>query len=128
MNKRMQRTSTRFLLEVFLQNEAEICEKKIQGNVFLLHQKPHAKFQLIWMTFKKMAKIVTYALFPRSPSIIFIQRTKKVVSTSPGLVDFAIGLVDSDHHLPDGQVKFVCKTKQSTFHLGVWIFSGTAQF
>ena len=31
---------------------------------------------------------------------------KKVVSDSPGLVDFAIGLVDSDHHLPDGQVKF----------------------
>ena len=34
------------------------------------------------------------------------QRAKKVVSDSPGLVDFAIGLVDSDHHLPDGQVKF----------------------
>ena len=34
------------------------------------------------------------------------QRAKKVVSDSPRLVDFAIGLVDSDHHLPDGQVKF----------------------
>ena len=28
------------------------------------------------------------------------------VPDSPGLLDFAIGLVDSDHHLPDGQVKF----------------------
>ena len=35
-----------------------------------------------------------------------IQRAKKVVSDSPGLVDFAIGQVDSDHHLPDGLVKF----------------------
>ena len=34
------------------------------------------------------------------------QRAKKVVSDSPGLVDFAIGLVDSDHHLPNRQVKF----------------------
>ena len=25
---------------------------------------------------------------------------------SPRLLDFAIGLVDSNHHLPDGQVKF----------------------
>ena len=52
----MQRTPTRFLLKVLLQNEAEICEKKIQGNVFLLNQRPHAKFQLIWMTFKKWPK------------------------------------------------------------------------
>ena len=36
----------------------------------------------------------------------YIQRAKKVMSDSPGLVDFAIALVDSDHHLPDGQVKF----------------------
>ena len=28
------------------------------------------------------------------------------VPDSPGLLDFAIGLVDSNHHLPDGQVKF----------------------
>ena len=38
--------------------------------------------------------------------ILLTQRAKKVVSDSPGLVDFEIGLVDSDHHLPDGQVKF----------------------
>ena len=34
------------------------------------------------------------------------QRAKKVVSGSPGLVDFAIRLVNSVINLPDGQVKF----------------------
>ena len=34
------------------------------------------------------------------------QRAKKVMSDSPGLVDFAIGLVNSVVHLPDGQVMF----------------------
>ena len=38
---------------------------------------------------------------------IFVwQRTKKVVSNSAGLVDFAIRLVNSVLNLPDGQVKF----------------------
>ena len=31
---------------------------------------------------------------------------KKVVSDSPGLVDFAIGLMNSVLNLPDGQVMF----------------------
>ena len=35
-----------------------------------------------------------------------MQRAKKVVSDSPGLVDFAIGLVNSVLNLPDGQVKY----------------------
>ena len=35
-----------------------------------------------------------------------IQRAKKVLSSSPGLVDFAIGLVNSVSNLPDGQVMF----------------------
>ena len=34
------------------------------------------------------------------------QRAKKVVSDSPGIVDFAIGLVNSVVNLPDGQVRF----------------------
>ena len=34
------------------------------------------------------------------------QRAKKVVSNSPGLVDFAIELVNFELNLPDGQVKF----------------------
>ena len=36
----------------------------------------------------------------------FDKRAKKVVSDSPGLVDFAIGLVNSVFNLPDGQVIF----------------------
>ena len=34
------------------------------------------------------------------------QRAKKVLSDSPGLVDFAIGLANSVFNLPDGQVMF----------------------
>ena len=39
-----------------------------------------------------------------APPFIVIQRAKEVVSDSPGLVDFAIGLVNSVFNLPDGQV------------------------
>ena len=35
-----------------------------------------------------------------------IQRAKKVLSDSPGLVDFAMGLVNSVFNLPEGQVRF----------------------
>ena len=35
-----------------------------------------------------------------------LQRAKKVVSDSLGLVDFAMGLVNSVINLPDGQVNF----------------------
>ena len=34
------------------------------------------------------------------------KRVKKVLSDSPGLVDFTIRLVNSVLNLPDGQVKF----------------------
>ena len=37
---------------------------------------------------------------------VILQRAKKVLSDSPGLVDFAIGLVNSVFNLPDGQVMF----------------------
>ena len=40
-----------------------------------------------------------------------IQRAKKVVSDSPGLVDFAIGPVNSVLNLPDGQVKIFRRIK-----------------
>ena len=39
------------------------------------------------------------------------QRAKKVVSDSPGLVDFAIGLVNSVLNLPDGQAKIFRRVK-----------------
>ena len=34
------------------------------------------------------------------------QRAKKVLSDSPGLMDFAIGLVNSVFNLPDRQLRF----------------------
>ena len=40
-----------------------------------------------------------------------LQCAKKVVSDSPGLVDFAIGLVIFVLNLPDGQVLFLGKFK-----------------
>ena len=40
-----------------------------------------------------------------------IQRAKKVMSDSPGLVDFAIGLVNSVLNWPDGQAKIFPKIK-----------------
>ena len=40
-----------------------------------------------------------------------IQRAKRVVSDSPGLVGFAIGLVNSVINLPNGQVKFFEESK-----------------
>ena len=39
------------------------------------------------------------------------QRAKKVVSDSPGLVDFSIGLVNSVLNLPDGQEKIFLRSK-----------------
>ena len=38
---------------------------------------------------------------------LLMQRTKKVVSDSPRLVDFAIGLVNFVLNFPDRQVKFL---------------------
>ena len=40
-----------------------------------------------------------------------IQHAKKVLSYSPGLVDFAIGQVNSVRNLPDGQVKIFRRIK-----------------
>ena len=37
---------------------------------------------------------------------ITAQRAKKVVSGSPGVMDLALGLVNSVINLPDGQVNF----------------------
>ena len=43
-------------------------------------------------------------IFQSTTYTVCLQRAKKVVSDSPGLVDFAIGLVNSVLNLPDGQV------------------------
>ena len=52
--------------------------------------------------------IKSYQLIKPNFCVLFHsdQHAKKVVSDSPGLVDFAIGLVNSVFNLPDGQVMF----------------------
>ena len=56
----------------------------------------------------KLSFPLTRVSIRRAPSSVILikQRAKKVVSDSPGLVDFAIGLVNSVINLPDGQVNF----------------------
>ena len=52
---------------------------------------------------KKLSRLIKSLRFYRCLNTQ--QGAKKVVSDSPGLVDFAIGLVNSVLNLPDGQVK-----------------------
>ena len=49
---------------------------------------------------------VIYLLIMMHYIMVVFQRAKKAVSDSPGLVDFAIGLVNSVINLSIGQVKF----------------------
>ena len=54
-----------------------------------------------------------------------LQRAKKVVSDSQGLVDFAIGLVIFVLNLPDGQVLFFGKFKlQKACNQSCWCKKG----
>ena len=52
----------------------------------------------------KMYKILVQIWM--ASSLVSMQRAKKVVSDSLGLVDFVSRLVNSVFHLPDGQVMF----------------------
>ena len=54
---------------------------------------------MIWAFFLEAALYIV-------STCLLCQCAKKVVSDSPGLVDFVIGLVNSVLNLPDGQVKF----------------------
>ena len=42
-------------------------------------------------------------VFKEGVQVLLCQRAKKVVSNSPGLVDFAVGLVKSVFNLPTGK-------------------------
>ena len=55
---------------------------------------------------EKSSIIIYFPLFSRLEDLLLHQRAKKVLSDSPGLVDFAVGLVNSVFNLPDGQVMF----------------------
>ena len=50
--------------------------------------------------------LILLASHIRGAGNVTSQRAKKVMSDSPGLVDFAIGLVIFVLNLPDGQVLF----------------------
>ena len=59
-----------------------------------------------------------------------LQRAKKVLSDSPGLVDFAIGLVNSVINLPDRQAKFFEEfklQKNCVIHLLIKTFLGLVE-
>ena len=56
-----------------------------------------------WASLSKKVKCSAFDM----EVIFYSQRAKKVESDSPGLVDVAIGLVNSVFNLPDGQVMFV---------------------
>ena len=56
--------------------------------------------------FERCLKTLESCQLLGSAHCLIHQRAKKVVSDSPGLVDFAIGLVNSVFNLPDGQVMF----------------------
>ena len=49
-----------------------------------------------------------------------MQHAKKVMSGSPGLVDFSIGLVHSVDYSPDRQVKFLGKIKLQNCNQFCW--------
>ena len=51
-----------------------------------------------------ICKDILLTIFTKT--IMHLQCAKNVESDSPGLLDFAIGLVNSVFHLSDGQVMF----------------------
>ena len=69
--------------------------------------------KLLWTDSKRKTEIILHNILSSSLTIIllinfvsFVQRAKKVVPDSPGLMDFAIGLVVFVLNLPDGKVLF----------------------
>ena len=68
---------------------------------------------MVWGQINLNSLISWFPSFPKLSNnmgdgkwILHWQRAKKVVSDSPGLVDFTTGLVKSVFNLPDGQVMF----------------------
>ena len=58
------------------------------------------------MANKKVQNVQNFVQIWMASSLVSMQRAKKVVSDSLGLMDFVIGLVNSVFHLPNGQVMF----------------------
>ena len=62
VNNRKQRTPTRFLHRLFLEEKAEIGKKKIQDNIFFINLSPHATYWENLSKIKKTTKNSTWAL------------------------------------------------------------------
>ena len=58
------------------------------------------------MAIQKVQNVQILVQIWMASSLVSLQRAKKVVSDSLGLVDFVSRLVNSVFHLPDGQVMF----------------------
>ena len=58
------------------------------------------------MANKKVQNVQNFVQIWMASSLVSMQRAKKVVFDSLGLMDFVIGLVNSVFHLPNGQVMF----------------------
>ena len=58
------------------------------------------------MANKKVQSIQNFVQIWMASSLVSMQRAKKVVSDSLGLMDFVIGLMNYVFHLPNGQVMF----------------------
>ena len=58
------------------------------------------------MANKKVQNVQNFVQIWMALSLVSMQRAKKVVSNSLGLMDFVIGLMNSVFHLPNGQVMF----------------------
>ena len=80
--------------------------KSLCSSVYRVDTKTYQPSDIRWLFIQ--ARLNCYIICKTLPSEKKreIQRAKKVVSDSPGLVDFAIGLVNSVFNLPDGQVMF----------------------
>ena len=76
-------------------------------SVILLFSQHHYQVQLYTLQIIKPALLAPHHKEHFTGETSMPQQcAKKVVSDSPGLVDFAIGLVNSVLNLPDGQVKY----------------------
>ena len=84
-----------------------LSSQKNDGNIY--HWSETNNFLQSTQVFLPYAKLDHFKIeesSARSLAEILNQRANEVVSHSPGLGDFAIGLVNSGFNLPDGQVMF----------------------
>ena len=78
----------------------------LKGLMILILSPPNSSSSTIFQLWSQGSVLPIPVKSRLTIKIDHIQRAKKVVYDSPGLVDFAIGLVNSVFNLPDRQVMF----------------------